>query len=52
MIPDRKKLWFIIALKCFKTCDKELSRRHAEMVVNNIKSEEEYKFVKEILGLK
>jgi len=51
MIPERKQLWFIIALKCFKTCDPEISRKHAETVVDNIKTREEYEYVKELLGL-
>jgi len=49
MIPERKQLWFIIALKCFKTCNKEISKSVAETVVDNIKTEEEYEYVKELL---
>ena len=52
MIPERKQLWFYIAINCFKTCNKEISKSVAETVVDNIKTEEEYEYVKELLGLK
>jgi len=51
-IPDRKKLWFFIGIRCFQTCDPELSRKHAEVIVNNIKTREELMYVRELLRLK
>ena len=48
---ERKQLWFYIAINCFKTCNPEISRKHAELVINNIKTKEEYEYVKELLEL-
>ena len=51
-ISDRKKLWFFIGVRCFQTCDPEISRKHAQVIVDNIKSREEYEYVRELLELK
>jgi len=45
---DRKKLWFLCALS-IRTTDRELAKGIANMVVRNIKNEEEYHFVKNFL---
>jgi len=49
MIDDKKKLWFIIAVKSFKTTKPELAEKVANKVVEMIKTEEEYEFVKKLV---
>jgi len=49
-MDSKKKLWFMIAIKSFKTTKPELAERVAQAVIDNIETEEEYEFVRKLLG--
>ncbi len=42
---ESRELWFIIAIKSFKTSDEEIRRKHVEGVISEVRGREDYEFI-------